>query len=82
MKTRIYAVNVVIVGSGEDKKVETRDYLVDAASQSAARNHVAKKHIRVDVADGKTVAKLMAGGVKMESAAEEPVTGTQATIAV
>jgi hypothetical protein len=73
MKSRLYAVRA-IVGA------EERNYLVDAASINTAKAHVSKKHIEGEIADGKTVARLMDKGVKMESAVAEPGSGQQTAI--
>jgi len=70
MKTRLYAVTAVL---GDER----RDYLVDAASVNTAKQHVAKKHVQAQIADGKTVAKLMDSGVKMESVVVETGEGQQ-----
>lgn len=67
MKTRLYAVDIA---SGEGHAV-THRYLVDAGNVNGAIRHVAKRHIHAVAADGKTVARLMAAGVKPESAVEE-----------
>lgn len=65
MKTRLYAVTVL---AGE---AEPRNYLVDAGNVNGAIRHVAKQHITAQTADGKTVARLMAAGIKPESAATD-----------
>ncbi len=63
MKTRLY---VVDVAAGEGHAV-THSYLVDAGDVNGAIRHVAKQHITAQTADGKTVARLMAAGIKPES---------------
>lgn len=63
MKSRLYAVRAII-GASE------KEYLVDAGSRNAARLHVAKKHVEASIASGQDVAKLMAKGVKPESAVD------------
>lgn len=74
MKTRLYAVSVTV-------GTETRDHLVDASSPHTARRHVAAKYTEAKIASGQDVAKLMAKGVKPESAAAEPEQASgQATI--
>lgn len=65
MKTRLYAVTLI---SGESVPLHS---LVDAGNVNGAIRHVAKRHIHAVAADGKTVARLMAAGVKPESAVEE-----------
>lgn len=72
MKTRLYAVKVVV-------GAEQRDHLVDATSQATAKKHVASKYVEAEVANGKDVAALMAKGVKPETASEE-VAPTQQSI--
>lgn len=67
MGTRLYAVKV-IVGT------EIRQYLVDATTKGSAKNYVADKHVAAEIADGKTVAYLMARGVAPESATSDPLT--------
>lgn len=67
MKTRLYAVTVVV---GDTR----RDHLVDAASVNTAKSHVAAKYVQGAIADGKTVQRLMAQGVAMESAVADPNT--------
>ncbi len=62
--TRIYAVTVR----------DNDTYLVDATSKQQAERHVAAKFISAEVANGKTVAELMANGVKVETAGD-PDTG-------
>jgi hypothetical protein len=67
--TRPYEVPVVLP-NGE--LPEKRIYLVDATSQSAARNFVTAKFVGEAVmANGKRVAALMTSGVKMETAKED-----------
>lgn len=73
MKTRLYAVTAILVA-------EARDYLVDAASVNTAKQHVAKKIIKAQFADGKTVAELMAKGVQPESAVNVAGNGQQGSI--
>lgn len=75
MKTRLYVVTVVVAGN-------VVKHLVDAGQKGSAERHVAAKYIKAEIADGKTVARLMDDGVKMESAAEQPTTGTQGTLPV
>lgn len=73
MRTRLYVV-AAIIGAME------KQYLVDASSQATAIRHVSKKHIEAKIASGKDVAALMDKGVKMETAAEEPVVVTQQSL--
>ena len=68
MKTRLYAVNVIVEDEGSAFE---NNYLVDAGNVNGAIRHVAKRHIRAQTADGKTVARLMAAGVKPESAVDD-----------
>jgi hypothetical protein len=53
MKTRLYAVTVVV---GQ----ETRQHLVDASSPHTAKRHVGKQYVEAKIASGQDVAKLMA----------------------
>lgn len=64
MKTRLYAVNVVV---GQ----EQRQHLVDASSPHTAKRQVGKQYISASIASGQDVAKLMAKGVKPESATDD-----------
>lgn len=66
MDTRIYVVKHL---AGD----KVNEYLVDASSRQTAERHVAKKFINAQVANGRTVAHLMAQGKTLEIAGEAPV---------
>lgn len=66
--TRIYTVTAIAVAA--------QTYLVEAGSQSQARNHVAGKFITgVAVASPKHVGEVYASGGKIETAREDQQTG-------
>lgn len=70
MKTRIYAVTVIapIFASGAQTGVFEKTHLVDATSRSQAERHVGNQYMSTEVADGKTIAKMMAKGATLEQA--------------
>lgn len=63
--TRIYIVNAKgeLAGSA---------WLVEAASQSQAINHVVRNQYRADVATTRQVADLVTAGYRLEVAGDEP----------
>lgn len=78
MKTRIYAVNV-IAGNGDGQPFE-KTHLVDAGNRAQAERHVARKYVSGEIADGKTIARLMGSGVTVEQASPDDVPPTQGTL--
>jgi hypothetical protein len=80
MKTRIYVTTVL--APHEDGTLHEKNYLVDATSPHQASRHVGKKYIESQVADGKTIARMMKSGVSVEQAIADDVPPTQGSLAV
>lgn len=67
MTTRIYLVLACIAGQTQAPR------LIEAGTAAAARNHATRDMLTVKPASPKEVAKLIAGGAKLEIANEAPV---------
>lgn len=57
-----------IFAAGAQTGVFEKTHLVDATSASQAERHVGKQYMSTEVANGKTIAKLMAQGATLEQA--------------